>query len=625
MTGQVPSEFREIVERYERTVLGGSDDLLETTISMIDDLNALCEKGGLTIRGLPESVVEHWYTRLAAAITTWVIHPDTRITKDGLIGLCQRKQSIAYIFSASGYRGMSHLLSLMATPGDDGKVHVNTSQLPILMAVTGLDDVPPELLQAALKQPPNILLILMLGWLEQRAILTEQGENNRTTLLTSGHLIEKAELEPGQQVAQCVNAWMHSSYALTPRKHDIKASFNKLFAQKFAAGGITPQIFSYKKKDRPRLMVIHERFTQNHAMFRCYAPSIQDLRRHFHTISFSDEKSIDEASDGLFDEIHTVKASKTNLAEMVKAIQRHKPDVIYYPSLGMSHWTVLMANLRLAPIQLMSLGHPATSKLGTIDYLYTADMEGNLEEIFTEKVLVGGKFAFFEAHPQLPSNLPPLLPPSDREVRVAVNSKVMKLSHGLLNICKALSKRAEYPVSFSFFPGERPEHFDGIYAAIRAQLPRATVFHSLKYDRFLEEMCKCDLALAAFPFGNTNCTVDTSLLGLPTVVHFGPESPAQSDKLVLQTAGLKDWLVCDSDERYLEVALKLVNDPEMRREAMNGLSREQVRQHLFGESPEKSFNPFADLVWHVYNHHETLQKSPQRVFHYEQLLDRPAP
>lgn len=621
MTAQVPSGFREIVERYERTLLDGSSDPLDAAVSLIDDLNTIFAKGGLKIRGVPDSTIEHWYTRLAAAITNWVAHPDTRITKTGLTQLCRRKQSLAYIFAASGYRGMSHLLALMSTPGADGKVHLSMSRLPVLMAVSGLDDVPEELLQATLKQPPEILLILMLGWLEQRAVLTEQGERNRTILLSSGHLIENAELEPGQQVAQCVNAWMHSSYASTPNKHDIKASFNKLFARKFSESGIIPQQFTHKKKDKPRLVVIHERFTQNHAMFRCYARSINDLRKYFHTISFSDEASIDDASKDLFDEIRTIKASETNLAEMVKLIQRQKPDLIYYPSLGMSHWTVLMANLRLAPIQVMTLGHPATSRIPTIDYVYTANLEGELENIFSEKVLLGDEAVYFSPHPTLPETLPPLLPPSDREVRVAVNSKVMKLSHRLLEVCRKLVLEADYPVRFSFFPGERPEHYDGIDAAIRAQLPQATVFHALNYEQFLKEMCKCDLALAAFPFGNTNCTVDTSLLGLPTVAHFGPEGPAQTDKMVLRGAGLAEWLVCDSDEAYFQTALMLINNPDQRQAALNGLSRDTLRLNIFNTQTHATDNPFADLIWLAYNNHESLQTSPQRIFGYKQLMD----
>ena len=145
---------------------------------------------------------------------------------------------------------------------------------------------------------------------------------------------------------------------------------------------------------------------------------------------------------------------------------------------------------------------------------------------------------------------------SDREVRIAVNSKVMKLSWRLLQICKRIEREASVPVRFSFFPGELHANLDGLHAAIQSQLPSAAIVPYVAYDKFLEEMCRCDLALAAFPFGNTNSTVDTCLLGLPTVVHFGPESPAQTDWLVMRTAGLPAWLVCDNDEDYFQSALR---------------------------------------------------------------------
>ena len=127
----------------------------------------------------------------------------------------------------------------------------------------------------------------------------------------------------------------------------------------------------------------------------------------------------------------------------------------------MSHWTVMLAQLRLAPIQIMTHGHPATSMSDVIDYAYVCDQEGDVGPLYSEKLL-GSKFASFAPHTALPLETPPLLPASSREVRVAVNSKVMKLSHRLLGICRRLAEEADVPVKFSFFPGERGLFFDGL-------------------------------------------------------------------------------------------------------------------------------------------------------------------
>ena len=134
-------------------------------------------------------------------------------------------------------------------------------------------------------------------------------------------------------------------------------------------------------------------------------------------------------------------------------------------------------------------------------------------------------------------------------------------------------------------------------------------------------MARCDLALAAFPFGNTNSTVDTSLLGLPTVVWCGQDSSSQTDSLVIAAAGLSNWLVCHSDEQYYETALSLINDPAKRLAAMGGMDRSTVRSNLMGAPTHDTDESFSDMVWEVYMRHDKIQASEQRVFHHNEWLD----
>ena len=107
---------------------------------------------------------------------------------------------------------------------------------------------------------------------------------------------------------------------------------------------------------------------------------------------------------------------------------------------------------------------------------------------------------------------------------------------------------------------------------------------------------------------------------MPTVAHFGLETSAQSDKLVLNTAGLADWLICNSDELYYETALALVNDPSLRAKALNGLSRSAIRANIFKKNRDDEDNPFADVIWWAYNNHLTIQADENRVFHYKDIL-----
>ena len=578
------------------------------------------EKGGLRERKASEPARDHWYTRLAVCITQYVVKSGAGLSLQQLGAICARKQTIAYIFSASGYRGMSHLVTMVAQLEPDGTKTINATHAAVIFAFIGIDDLPDDLLEAVLVQPPRVLLVLMLGWLNTRAVLSEQGELNRTKLLASGHLIRSAAVTDAD-IPQLVNAWMYTSYAESPRKHDLKKDINYLIRS--LIDWPVPDVTNRRPtsdSQKPLLVVIHERFTEVHAMYRCYAPSIRDLQKYFRLIAVSEERHIDDAGERLFEKTIKIGENK-NLQEIVTLITNLQPDMVYYPSLGMSHWTVVLAQLRLAPIQIMSHGHPATSMSDQIDYAYIGNMHGDIEDLHSEKVFVGPALADFEPHLQLPEKLPNLAVPTDRQVRIAVNSKVMKLSARLIKICNRLMDAASTRVEFVFFPGERGVYFDGLEAAIKMRVPGAQVVPYCSYDDFLRELCTCDLALAAFPFGNTNSTVDTCLLGIPTVAYHGLEGHSQSDRLVIQTAGLADWLVCDTDQSYFETALELIENPIKREEAMNGLTRSQVRENFFGLNKTQAYNPFADVFSYVYEHHERLQASSERVFSYQQFLN----
>ena len=504
---QNDTSFSAHILKYERALRRTEGNRYQSTIDTIDALWTQAVTRGLTESGVEQRNREHWYTRLAAALTQFITDPGTHITLEQLAAISKRKQTIAYIFCASGYRNMKHILPMLGEQvGDD--VKLKRDRLPVFYAFVGLDDVNDDLMALALQQPPDVLLILMLGWLNQRAVLTEQGEKNRTLLLSSGSLIENVEIADSH-IEQIVNAWMYSSYASAPHKHSIKKSFNKMMAGLISRAGIPSEQYCSSRPKKPRLVVIHERFIEQHAMFRCYARPIAALKERFELIAIADSIWIDHASDDLFDEVIPLAEGKKNIREIADLVRSLEPQVVYYPSLGMTHWTVMLAQLRLAKIQIMTHGHPGTSMSPMIDYVYVCDLEGDLAAINSEKVLVGSQYGAFAPHNGLPMNLPPLVAPSDREVRVAVNSKVMKLSHRLLDICRKLIDHSEVPVRFSFFPGERGLFFDGLGPAIQGQLPEATVIKWIGYEEFLQKMCRCDLALAAFPFGNTNSTVDT--------------------------------------------------------------------------------------------------------------------
>lgn len=610
-----------IIEGFEKTVQNEGRASSDTVLEFIIKFAAKSQKvGGLLEQGIPQHICEMWYTRVASLLTQWLIDENTILTIPQFEKLCMSRNTIINIFYASGYRGMRHLVPLMCR-NNAGQLIITSERLPVLLGVLSLDDISDDLMSISLQKlatQSDMLFFLMITWLSQRLVITEQGERNRTRLLASGYLVENVAIAE-KHIPNMMFSYMYSSYASNHNKHDIKATFNKLFSNLLLRGNIKPKsVHHHPNKKRPKMVIIHEQFRQTHAMFRCYAPYIRSLSDFFDLIAVADENNIDKASDELFNKVIVLEASKA-INERAKIIQDLHPDIIYYPSVGMDSKIVILSNLRLAPVQIASQGHPATTRSKEIDYIFVPEMEGDVSQIYSEKVLMGVSDVQMESHKNLPIVLPKRTRKPDGIVHIAVNAKVMKLSYRLIDICKRLQKEAKEPVKFHFFPGEQRISYDGIVSALKNQLPEAEVYGVKAYPEFLQALKNCDLSLAPFPFGNTNSTVDCCLLGIPVVAYFGSEISAQSDKMVLQQAKAPLWLVSDTEEGYFQTALKLINDEAFRKQTIAQFDPDIMRQNIFSATNGKAAD-FGRMIEYAYRHHQELIASSDRVFRYNDIF-----
>ena len=611
------SLFTGAIEQFERDLVQGTAGVEQTT-QTLDKVVKSTVAGSWNQRGIPAPIREQWYTRLAAALTQFVASYVQPITLNELSSLTKRKPSIVAIFAASGYRSTSHLIALSGEKESDGKFRIAKPKAALLLAFLGIDDVTHDLIELSTQQQPNVFLMLMSGWLNQRSILTNRGEENRTILISKAGLAEKCKIGD-KDLPWLMNTWMYCSYASYDQKHVVKISLNKLFVDLMQRGGINPTPVARRVVERPTMLVVHERFIEMHAMFRCFAPLLRPLRKHFQLVALAEKKWIDDAAEKIFDQVLVLENNK--LAHILDKVQSVEPDMIFYPSLGMSHWSVLLANLRIAPIQVIAMGHPATSHSEHIDYAELFEFDGDPEAVYSEFALMDEEPVVFEPHTGLPDVLPAQAEPTEREVRIAINSKVMKLSSRLLTVCKRLTAKAQCRLTFVFFPGEMQLLFDGLSASIKNQVPNSEVAPYLEYADFLNWLATCDFAISAFPFGNTNGTVDTCLLGMPNLVYKGREKASQTDALVLKKAGLPDWLVCQNEDEMVEKAMKLIEDVPFRTSLVPEDDRSEIRKRLFEESNDETGEKFAQMMHFVYRHHEDLQARERRQLSFSEVAE----
>lgn len=555
-----------IVKQYEDARPTDPSEAFSILISSLNEIRKNLNTGSLQQRGYKDDDISNIYTRLASRITQSLTAEVKSLNIQQLREAMKIKTIIHYIFSASGYRTSKHVISRMSEDLENQKISLSSENALIYLAISSLDDVSDELVNITLKQPKEILYLLLVGWLGQRSVLSEQGEKNRTKLLQNSHLISGYKLQEGD-LPLLARAWMLCSYAAYPNKHDIKRHLNELI-QDYLSPIIPPAPhFVSTKRPKKRVCVVIERFRSHHAMYRCYANPISSLREKFEIIGVGRDQEFDEVSQQIFDSVLLFDHNKMNFQDMVAAIRRLQPDIIYFPSIGMSLTNILLSNLRVAPLQIATLGHPATVNSGFIDSIFVGNALGSYQKHFSEKTYrQNGESYSFSMHPDLQDafNLENENVPLG--INIAVNCKVLKLSNSFLSICEKIQKSSKQSINFHFFPGELGINHDGLTAQLKNRLANVKVYGYMKYKDMMSVLKACDLSLVSYPFGNANGALDCAIFGVPSVYLTGTEVHSQSDEMIHRSIGATTWGSAGGEEEYLSKALKLINDKTMRRE-----------------------------------------------------------
>ena len=174
------------------------------------------------------------------------------------------------------------------------------------------------------------------------------------------------------------NTYMFCSYADTPRRHAVKRDINVLVRRKLDQLGLTdlpPPVLQYpaggaRRGKKPLMFVVVEWFGGAHSIYRTHSRTIEAAREHFEVVGFGFGYAIDDAGRAVFDRFIELEQPEY-IGECLKTIrdfaEAEQPDVLYMPSVGMFVLTVFMSNLRIAPLQIAALGHPATTHSDKID------------------------------------------------------------------------------------------------------------------------------------------------------------------------------------------------------------------------------------------------------------------
>ncbi len=258
----------------------------------------------------------------------------------------------------------------------------------------------------------------------------------------------------------------------------------------------------------------------------------------------------------------------------VRAIAQRRPDVLIYPEIGMDALTTKLASLRLAPVQIASWGHPETSGLPTIDHFVSAEglEPENAGENYAERLValphLGCSYHSRAIAPAAPDFGGPAPGPSTALLICPGTPFKYGPRHDRLfaEIARRLGD-----CRFVFFTYRVPE----LSAKLRARLHASFAAQGLVADRhclfipwqtpaqFRGLMGGAHVFLDTIGFSGFNTAMEAIECGLPIVTREGRFMRGRFASGILKRIGLQE-LVADSDDRYVELAVRICQDGDYR-------------------------------------------------------------
>ncbi len=522
---------------------------------------------------------QHVWTRAAAAASCLLADRELFFSPEWRQRILSNHRWLSALFAATPFRNADHVmrsLNLQEEKGDLTKLVVGGPDL-LKFCLLYSPESEVELDLDAFWEADKVLAAgLCLVLLSPRFLGSPQAHSKRELILPwlSTRLDQVEDLEQ-LPLGVLHDLYMHCSYADRADKHDIKKPINALIKRKLKqlelADRVTVDKLSAGAKKKPVMLVVLEWFTSSHSIYRTHSLTMENARDQFELVAMAYKNCVDDTTLKVFDDFVAIDRN-TGVIDQLKFIQqeakKRNASVCYIPSVGMFPLTMWLANLRVAPLQLMALGHPATTHSDAIDYVVVEeDYVGN-EACFSEKLL---KLPF-DGMPYRPSasaaGLDLVKEPnaSPTVVQIAMCATTMKLNPNFLQTCARIVNECSVPVHFHFLIGQAQGlTFPNVQRVVHQFLgEHVTVYPHQNYAEYMAVISSCDMFINPFPFGNTNGIIDTVSAGLVGVCKTGLEVHEHIDEGLFGRLGLPKWLVANTVDEYVAAAVRLAKNHEER-------------------------------------------------------------
>jgi len=334
-----------------------------------------------------------------------------------------------------------------------------------------------------------------------------------------------------------------------------------------------------------KIALVTSKWFPNSAVCKSARPLIERLFGKYHVTLIHTGYKPRELMTDCFDDVIYLEDSG------IEGITKNDFKMLYYADIGMTPESVLMSNLRLAPIQVMSYGHPASTFGSKIDYFLGGEEVEDISKVqdkYTERMVLIPGMGCLASYPNYQKR--GIVKDHDEVIIQATWGPDKYCYPLLMNLKKAVDK-FEKPAKLHFYPSISINRncavlpfMRDIHAIFGDKAKVWSEFEYFDYMKHTEE--NSDILLNSTPsnFGCFNTLVEALYLDMPFLNCDGDTFRTKVGTVLNRRVGMEDWNTY-SEEEWINKLAQIVNTGEWR-EKKKHLQNLDIKKAIFsGEEP----------------------------------------
>lgn len=378
---------------------------------------------------------------------------------------------------------------------------------------------------------------------------------------------------------------------------------------------ITQRVAHLKVQNTPtpnRIAIATHLWGEGSAVYRAYSPMVAELAKHYDLTLIHLSQDRPDLDTSLFTDVRQIR-QKADETPDISSIAENDFQAIFYPDMHCVPEASYLANLRIAPIQVMAYGCLSSNWGSQIDYYLGStelDIVENAQKHYYERfVAIPGLGACLT----VPQYQPVKKERSDDTIRVACPWTAQKVRYPVIQLLQRILGQTQQKVELYFLnlPKSFPPkgNFPAFAAELRQLLGKDTTrILPFMGEEYYQALSECDLVLDSYPFAGYTGIIDSLHTGVPIVTRCGERCFNRASQYVLGKAGLSE-LVAYDDEQYVDIACRMIDNADYRNEIKQRIDALNLDELLADTETPVLFKKAFD---YIIQNHEQLKTDTSR-------------